>query len=67
MLSLYCRACRLRFSRAAAAAPARCPRCEGRSLTPSTRAVEANSWLASTVLADARMRSADRRTASGGS
>lgn len=61
MLRLYCPACQLRFSAAGAgAARGECPRCNGR--VPTTRAVEANTWLASTVLAELRA-SRDGRSA----
>jgi hypothetical protein len=59
MLRLYCRACRLRFSPAAATERGNCPRCEAR--VPSTRVVEANTWLASTVLAEMRGPRGNRR------
>lgn len=61
MLRLYCRACRLRFSAGAVATRASCPRCAAR--IPSAKVVEANAWLASTVLAELRRPRGGQRVA----
>jgi hypothetical protein len=53
MLHLYCPACRLRFNAGRPLdAPGECPRCGAG--VPGTRAIDANAWLASTVLAEMR-------------
>lgn len=61
MSRLYCPTCRLRFSpRGGSSAAGKCPRCE--ASIPPGGTVDANAWLASTVLAELR---ASRRAGQG--
>lgn len=58
----YCPACRLRFApRDAGLAAGKCPRCE--ASIPPRGTVDANAWLASTVLAELRASRGNQRGA----
>lgn len=62
MPRLYCPACRLRFPQHSRASTlGKCPRCA--AITPGWSAVDANAWLASTVLAELRAARREKRDA----